>query len=179
MLTQKIGTFYGTAADISISLGFIPDRVEIHNQTDGTSYYVGFPSRRVIAFTSGGTNEIKVGHKIIGATSGATGRVIAIHADTGTWAAGTAAGNLILDADTETGTFASENAYYYGSDGTNDCAVAASADMGFDVDTEVAAFTNITAYKGTTTAEKGFTLKAASSTDAKMFVYTATRDTSD
>lgn len=180
MQTVKRGYFYGTGSAINISLGFIPERVEVHNFTDGTPFIVGFPAHKVMAFTSGGTSEIKAGHKLIGATSGATATVIAVLADTGTWAGGDAAGNIIIDADTETGTFASESVYSEGSANTNDATGAATAQMGFDSDTEIAAFVGISAYLGTAAGNsKGFTVAAGSSTDAKMFIWEATREVGD
>ncbi len=180
MESYKRDFFYGTGADINIQLGWIPDRVEIFNFTDGSPALVGYPSAKVMAFTGGGTNELKAGHKIIGATSGATATVLKVMADTGTWAAGDAAGNIIIDSDTETGTFTSESIYYEDSDGTDDATGAATANMGYDSDTEVGSFTNITPYLGTAAGNnKGFTLLLAASTNAKMFIYTAWREARD
>jgi len=60
-----------------------------------------------IAFTSGGTYEIRPGDQITGATGGATARVVSLTVSSGTWAGGDAAGTLILDD--QVGTFESEN----------------------------------------------------------------------
>lgn len=172
----KSGFFYGTGADINIECGFIPDAVLLANVTDGTPMIYANPSVKKMAFTSGGTNEIKAGHTIIGATSGATARVRQVLADTGTWAGGDAAGTLILDADSVVGTFTSESIYYDGSSGTNDATGAAISATGQDIDTEVATNTNVTAYLGSAaTYSKGFTVLAAASTDAKLFSYSAWR----
>ena len=57
-------------------------------------------------FTSGGTYQIKAGDTIIGATSAATGKVLAVTLTTGSWASGTAAGTIRFRA--QTGTFQSE-----------------------------------------------------------------------
>ncbi len=182
----KRGFFYGTGGAINLELGWIPDRVEIFNYTDGTPFVVGFPSAKVVPFSGGGesdntdNSEIKAGHTIIGATSGATAVVLAVLTDTGSWEGEDAAGNIIIDADTETGTFASENVYYDGSDGTDDATTTASVEMGYDSDTEIAANTDISAYLGTQGANnKGFTVATGSSTNAKMFVYTAYREARD
>jgi len=60
-----------------------------------------------IAFTSGGTYEIRPGDVVTGATSGATGHVVSLTLSSGTWAGGNAAGTLVLD--NVVGTFQSEN----------------------------------------------------------------------
>jgi len=60
-----------------------------------------------IAFTSGGTYEIRAGDMVTGATSGAVGHVVDLVVSSGTWAGGNAAGTLILD--NVSGTFQSEN----------------------------------------------------------------------
>ncbi len=65
------------------------------------------PSGRSIAFTSGGTYEIKPGVTVTGATSTATGVVDSMTLTSGTWAAGTAAGVLVFSS--QTGTFSAEN----------------------------------------------------------------------
>lgn len=64
-------------------------------------------SIRKLAFTSGGTYQVLAGDTITGATSGATATVFDVELTSGSWAAGTAAGNLWLN--NQTGTFASEN----------------------------------------------------------------------
>lgn len=179
MKSFERGFFYGTGADINISLGWVPDRVELHNYTDGTTFDVGFPSAQVVPFTSGGTTEIKAGDTIYGLTSKASAKVLFVLADTGTWAGGDAAGNFIIDAETlDGGPFQSEGISNV-SGGTDYATVTVEVDMGYDSDTEIAAATDITAYLGTTTLGKGFTFKAASNTDAKMFIYSAWRDAKD
>lgn len=50
-----------------------------------------------IPFTSGGVTAIAVGDTIEGETGGATANVVAVDLDSGTWAAGTAAGTLYVD----------------------------------------------------------------------------------
>ena len=51
---------------------------------------------RTITFTSGGTEAIKKGDRIVGGTSGAMGRVFDVYVDTGSWTNGGAAGKIIL-----------------------------------------------------------------------------------
>jgi hypothetical protein len=60
-----------------------------------------------LAFTSGGTTEIADGDTITGATSGATAVVARVVLESGSWAAGTAAGRFIFAS--QTGTFQAEN----------------------------------------------------------------------
>jgi hypothetical protein len=62
---------------------------------------------REIAFTSGGTYEILEGDTITGATSTAFAVVTRVVLQSGTWAAGTAAGYLVFASDT--GAFQAEN----------------------------------------------------------------------
>lgn len=62
---------------------------------------------RELSFTSGGIYVIAEGNTITGATSGATAVITRVLLETGSWAAGTAAGRLIFASDT--GTFQSEN----------------------------------------------------------------------
>lgn len=60
-----------------------------------------------LIFTSGGTFEVKEGDTITGATSTETATVERIVLDSGTWAAGTAAGRLILSG--QSGAFQAED----------------------------------------------------------------------
>lgn len=78
---------------------------EIYKST-GSGWTLVSLGRRV-AFTSGGTYEIVEGNTITGATSGATAVITRVVLQTGSWAAGTAAGWLIFATDT--GTFQAEN----------------------------------------------------------------------
>lgn len=50
----------------------------------------------VLPFTSGGTHIVDVGQTIIGETSGATAYICGVEVTSGSWAAGTAAGNLTV-----------------------------------------------------------------------------------
>ena len=60
-----------------------------------------------LPFTSGGTIQIQEGQTITGATSGATAVVTRVMLESGSWAAGTAAGKFIYAS--QTGTFLAEN----------------------------------------------------------------------
>lgn len=62
---------------------------------------------RELAFTSGGTTEIIEGNTITGATSGATAVVTRVALESGSWAAGDAAGKFVFAS--QTGTFQAEN----------------------------------------------------------------------
>jgi len=62
---------------------------------------------RELSFTSGGTTEIVEGNTITGATSSATAVITRVALESGSWAAGTAAGRFIFA--TQTGTFQSED----------------------------------------------------------------------
>ena len=64
-------------------------------------------SLKRLAFTSGGTTAIAVGDTITGATSAATAKVMSVELSSGTWAAGTAAGEFLIES--QSGTFESEN----------------------------------------------------------------------
>lgn len=177
MKNVKVGFAYGTGAALDIECGFIPDLVLVTNHTDGDVFNFAMPSLRPMAFSSGGTSEIKPGHTIVGATSGAKGRVRQVLTDTGTWAAGNAAGTLILEAETITGTFASEAIYIEGEAGLDDATGAAIGTVGVDSDTEVAADTGITPFLGTPAGSaKGFTLATAVSEDAKLLSWVAFRE---
>lgn len=60
-----------------------------------------------IAFTSGGNYVIRAGHTVTGADSSATGFVESVSVSSGSWSAGTAAGNLVIRR--KSGTFTAEN----------------------------------------------------------------------
>ena len=62
---------------------------------------------RELSFTSGGVTEIVVGNTITGATSAATAVITRVCLESGSWAAGTAAGRFIFAS--QTGTFQAEN----------------------------------------------------------------------
>ena len=79
-------------------------------------------TERYIAFTSGGTTATAVGDWIVGATSAAKAKVLAVTITSGTFAAGTAAGYLIVNS--QHGTFQSENIKI--AAGTDDATIASN-----------------------------------------------------
>ena len=60
-----------------------------------------------LAFTSGGIFEVEPGDTLLGATSAATAFVVDVELTSGSWAAGTAAGNFWIKS--QTGNFVGEN----------------------------------------------------------------------
>lgn len=166
--------FYGTGSAINIPLGGIPLYAELHNVEDGDRIDTFFRGK-VIAFTSGGTNEVKKGHLIQGATSGARARIRDVLVKSGSWAAGDAAGVFIIDnVDSEnTGTFGTE-AIYVLNDGltsSDDASVTAATNIsGEAITTAVAAGTQLTAYVGDQNNSKGITIGSTASEDNKLLV---------
>jgi hypothetical protein len=179
------GVALGTGAAINVELGFIPDRVEIVNGTDGDKIHVGFPNRIIIPFTSGGTTEIVAGHVLVGATTGAKARVAEVKLASGTWAAGDAAGVFVLYQEDRINLtdFGSENvdvqtlAGY--SIGSNLATVTANVTHTVDIDTEVAGATGnnaVSAYRGASGSNsKGFTIGSTISEAGKVLHWTAER----
>lgn len=93
---------------------------------DVTTVYGIFAYVWVLPFDTG-VKEIKVGDTIKGGTSAATGLVTDVEVQSGTWAAGTAAGNLKIM--TKTGTFQNnENIYVQGEIATFVAAPTAAGD---------------------------------------------------
>ena len=177
MQTNKTVFAYGTGSALNIEVGYIPDTVIIANVTDGDVINVAFPSIKTMAFTSGGTNEIKAGDTVKGATSGATAKVKQVLADTGTWAGGDAAGTLIVEARSVVGTFTSEAIYIQGGTSLDDATGAALGTPGEDIDTEVASDTGVSAYLGSAaTASEGVTLGSGISEDAKLLAIVCLRN---
>ncbi len=86
--------------------------------------------QRTVAYTSGGTYEIMPGDTIVGNTSAATARVVAITLTSGTFAGGDAAG--VITVDGQVGTFQSENLNVLGNSNVatiaSDTAAVAAAD---------------------------------------------------
>ncbi len=177
------GFLRGTGAAINVELGWIPDYVEIINLTDGDKIHANF-LKKVIAFTSGGTDEIKAGDKLHGNTSDAEAIIDEVILDTGSWAGGDAAGWFILRPATQGSvSFQAETAYRkdVDSDGDDKVTLSAAEDQdGIDIDTEVAPTTtdatNVKEYVGAAAANaKGFTVGATISEDGKLLGYVAFR----
>ena len=101
MYTNALGK--GEGAYSNAVLSWVLNAVDL---ADANTVYGVFAYSWVLPFTTG-TKEIKVGDTVEGATSGATGIVTGVRVFSGTWAAGSAAGELSIK--TKTGTFVSEN----------------------------------------------------------------------
>jgi hypothetical protein len=129
---------------MNVSLGFIPTCITLFNASDGTLVTTAW-LQWVVPFSSGGTATVVAGSTIRGVTSLATAQVQEVlQSTTGTFAAGTAAGFLVLQEGSLVGTFSSENIVITnlatGVVGTDDatvtvnvvhnCAIAAAAASG-------------------------------------------------
>lgn len=177
------GFLRGTGADLNVPIGWIPDYVKVVNMTDGDKIFEN-ELFWVVAFTSGGTDEIKAGDKLHGNTGDATAIIHQVIIDSGTWAAGDAAGWFVLSHDTLAGDFESETAYRENVDSDGDDKVTLSAAQdndGIDIDTEVTATTTddttITPYVGSqATNAKGFKIGATVSEDGKLLFVQAWRN---
>lgn len=174
------GYIHGTGSAENVELGWIPDYVRIVNLTDGDKVHENWLGK-VIAFTSGGTTEIKAGDSIVGRTSGATAKIRQVILDSGSWAGGDAAGWFIVSAEDLSSTaWQAEGADLNGVD-ADAVTISAAADQdGIDIDTEVAATTtaatNVKAYVGSSGANaKGFTVGATISEDGKLLGFVAVR----
>lgn len=172
------GFIHGTGAAINVEIGFLPDIVKIYNWDDGDLITIGFCAK-VIAFTSGGTTEIKAGDTIRGLTNtNVHAKVRQVILDSGSWAGGDAAGWFIFDAVDMTGTFGSENAEVNDS-GSNDVTVAAQVEKGIAVAAAAASATGNAAVIGYVGAEAtnamGFTLGSTVSENGKLLYFEASR----
>ncbi len=183
MESFKTGEAVGNGAAINVELGWIPDRVEVYDATDGTSVTICFPNRLVIPFSGGGTNVLAAGDKITGVTNtGATAIIAAVLLYSGSWAGGDAAGFFIVERDDWSGTnFGSENVIGEASGATDDATVTIQVEHGYDIDTEVAAVTTAAtmarAYVGSSGSNaKGFTIGATLAEEAKLLRWSAWRN---
>lgn len=176
----RTGEVVGNGAAINIELGWVPDRVEVYNATDGDIVTVGFCNRQVIPFTSGGVNEIKVGDKITGVTSKATATVKQIELYSGSWAGGDAAGFFIVERDTIVGTFQAENVIGVAAGAADDATVTANVTHSYKIDTATAAVTTTSAllpYGGVAASNaKGFIIGSVVAEEAKILRWSAWRN---
>ena len=180
MESFKSGEAVGNGAAINVELGWIPDRVEVYNATDGTKVTVCFPNRMVIPFSGGGVNELAVGDTITGVTSAATVIIAAVLLYSGTWAAGDAAGFFVAERDDIVGTFEAENVIGEASGATDDATITVQVIHGYDIDTEVAAVVTdalISAYVGVAASNAtGFTIGSTVAVEAKLLRWSAWRN---
>ncbi len=171
------GYTVGNGAAINVSLGWIPDFVQVINLTDADKVTNAIIGQYSVPFSSGGTATIAVGDTIIGATSGSQARVLQVLLYSGTWAGGDAAGFFVIGE--QTGTFASENVYIASSGTTNDATITAAVTFTVSYDTEVAAETTnaaIIPYAGAIgSAAKGFTIGSTVAEEAKLLFWWAWR----
>lgn len=178
---MKFGVLVGNGAAINVELGWIPDRVEVYNATDGTLVTTGFLSPWVVPFSGGGTTEITAGATIRGATSGATAVVKEVLLYSGTWAGGDAAGFFTLVEGALSGTFGSENVYITSdtTSGIDDATVTVNVVHNLAVAAAAAAATGnsaISRYEGVAgSASKGFTIGSTLAVEAKVLRYSAYR----
>jgi hypothetical protein len=172
----KCGYLVGNGAAQNVELGWVPDYVEVVNVTDGDKIHKAFIGpKQVVPFSGGGTTEIVVGDKIVGATSAASAWVEEVLLYSGTWSGGDAAGFFVVSMID--GTFGSENVYV--GSGTDDATVTANVTHTVDIDTEVASATGnaaITRYAGTAGGyAAGFTIGSTIAEEAKLLRYMAIR----
>jgi hypothetical protein len=179
-MTGQIATGYlvGNGAAINVSLGWYPDHVRLVNLTDGDITTEAHLGKLSVPFSSGGTNTLTVGNIIVGATSGSRATLKNVLVYSGTWAAGDAAGFLIVDD--QSGTFASENVYILdnAAGSTNDATITAAVAINITTAAAVAAATGNSAmsrYAGTSALPKGFTIGSTLAEEAKLLWYIATR----
>jgi len=181
---MRHGVVIGTGAAINVELGWVPNSVELFNVTDNDIITQAFLDW-VIPFSGGGTTEIVAGMDIKGATTNATARIKQVIASATTWSAGTAAGVLIIDADSLVGTFGAENIYVTSdvSTGIDDATVTANVvhNIASGASTLAAAVTTsaISRYEGAAaSASKGFTIGSVLSESGKVLRFRAFRDDS-
>lgn len=180
----KTGTLLGDDAAQNVSLGFVPDYVEVTNITDGnkiTKWYRG----ATLGFDSGGTTAIQAGDWIKSTTSGAFGLVLEVILASGAFADGDAAGILVLADETIEGTFANNDVLEVMAKGGHEGAAAvgdatgAVVYNGVDIDTEVASATGnaaISAYAGVAgSASEGFTIGSTISDAGDRLKWVAAR----
>ncbi len=181
----RSGCAVGNAAAINIQLGWIPDRVEVYNATDGDNVVRCWPNLLVLPFSGGGTNEIKAGETITGVTATtATARIKEVLLYSGTWAGGDAAGFFTFERQDWSGiNFGSENIVGEVAGATNDATVTIQVIHGYVMNDGDAvalvstAATQVIAYKGTLAANsKGFTIGATVAEEAKLLRWSAWRD---
>lgn len=177
-----IGYTVGNGAALNISLGFIPDLVQVWNLTDADEVHTAFlgGDRYVIPFSGGGTTEIATGDTIVGATSAATAFVEQVLLYSGSWAGGDAAGFFVVRK--VVGTFQSENVYV--GSGTDDATVTVNVNHTVAVidsgsgTTDLSLTTSndaISKYTGSTSAAAGFTIGSGIAEEAKLLGYVAWR----
>jgi hypothetical protein len=180
----KTGILVGNGAAINVELGWIPTCVQLFNSSDGDIITTAF-LQWVVPFTSGGTVEIIKGSTIRGNTSRATAQVADVLLYSGSFAAGDAAGFLVLQEGSLVGTFAGETVVVQnaasGVLGTDDATVTANVVHNVAVAaaaTPVVAGTSaISRYEGAAaTNAQGFTIGSVIAEEAKVLRFIAFRE---
>ena len=180
----KHGVVIGTGATLNVELGWVPNSVVLLNASDNDIITEAFLDW-IIPFTSGGTVEILAGMDIKGATSNAVARVkqVLTNPAANTWSAGTAAGVLVIDADSLVGTFATENIYVTSdvATGIDDATITVNVvhNIASGASTMAAAVTTsaISRYEGSSgSASKGFSIGSVISESGKVLRFRAFRD---
>lgn len=172
------GRLRGTGAAVNCVIGWIPETVMVFNMTDGTLITVGHPYDNVIVFTTGAVAKIKRLEILKGNTSGAKAAISDVIVRSGTFAGGDAAGWIIIDPLSKTGTFTTETMTGMTSGGTISGVVDVNYSEG--IDTAVANVTGnaaITPYVGVAGgASVGFTIGSTVSTNNKLMRFVAFRN---
>ncbi len=181
METFRTGYTVGNAAAINIELGWIPDRVEVYNHTDGDKITTAFLDTWVVPFSGGGTNELSVGDTITGMTNTGVSAILKqVLLYSGTWAGGDAAGFFIVKRDDQVGNFGSEKVRGEVVGATDDADVTINVIQCVEVAAAAAAKTGndaIAAYVGVAaTNSKGFTIGSSVAEEAKLLVWSAWRN---
>lgn len=175
--SPRIGVTVGNGAALNIELGFVPGYVALYNCTDGDLITEAF-LQWVVPFSSGGTTEIEIGDKIIGATSGAEAIVESVLLYSGSWAGGDAAGFFVIQEGSLVGTFGSENVYV--GSGTDDATVTVNVVHNIATAAAAAGATGnsaISRYEGVAGSNgKGFTIGSTIAEEAKLLRYIAYRN---
>lgn len=99
--TYAAGTGQGIFSVDTVSGTFTADE-DLNASADNAATTDGTESGGSLSFDSGGTRELKVGDKVVGGTSAATGTISAIALKAGAWEDGDAAGTLTLTSVTGT-----------------------------------------------------------------------------
>ncbi len=180
MESFKTGYVVGNAAAINVELGWIPDRVEVFNATDGDKVTVAFLDTWIIPFSGGGVATIAAGDTITGRTNTGVSAIIEeVLLYSGSWAGGNAAGFFIVKRDNQVGTFGGEDVEVNDS-GNNDATITANVIQCYNDLTTVASKTGndaLAGYIGTLgDKSKGFTIGSTVAEEAKLLVWSAWRN---
>ncbi len=181
MESFKTGYTVGNAAAINIELGWVPDRVEVFNVTDGDIVTTAFLDTWIIPFSGGGTNVLAAGDTITGVTNTGVSAIIEeVLLYSGSWAGGNAAGFFIVKRDNQIGTFGGENVIGEAAGATDDATVTANVIQCYSDLTTVASKTGndaLAGYIGTLgDKSKGFTIGSSVAEEAKLLVWSAWRN---